>query len=180
SAALRERAQVPPLLFVPHMGGRHLPLFADMRGAFVGLTWQHGLADMQRAMVEATAFEYAGFLEAIRGTGLRPVEGGVLVVGAGASSEVFNQVKADVLGLAYRRHGVFEAAARGAALLAGHGAGVFTDLKQAAGRVTEAVNGVTLPGQSKHGLYQQRRQVYGRMLEALGPVFRDMARLPWM
>ncbi|SNS69721.1 xylulokinase [Pseudomonas japonica] len=177
SAALRELTRVPPLLFVPHMGGRHLPLSADMRGAFVGLTWQHGLADMQRAMVEATAFEYASFLEAMLGTGLRPVEGGVLVVGGGASSEVFNQVKADVLGLAYRRHGVFEAAARGAALLAGHGAGVFTDLNKAAGRVAGPVNGVTLPDKAKHGLYQQRREVYGRMLEALGPVFRDMARL---
>lgn len=180
SAALRELTQVPPLLFVPHMGGRHLPLFADMRGAFVGLTWQHGLADMQRAMVEATAFEYAGFLKAMLGTGLRPVEADVLVVGGGASSEVFNQIKADVLGLAYRRHGVFEAAARGAALLAGHGAGVFTDLNKAAGRMVGTVNGVTLPDKSRHGLYRQRREVYGKMLDALGPVFRDMARLAWM
>ena len=180
SAALRELTQVPPLLFVPHMGGRHLPLFADMRGAFVGLTWQHGLADMQRAMVEATAFEYASFLEAMLGTGLRPLDGGVLVVGGGASSAVFNQVKADVLGLAYRRHGVFEAAAQGAALLAGHGAGVFTDLRKAAGQVAGAVTGFTLPDQSRHVLYQQRREVYGRMLDALGPVFRDMARLASM
>lgn len=179
SAALRALTQVPPLLFVPHMGGRHLPLFAEMRGAFVGLTWQHGLADMQRAMVEATAFEYASFLKAMLGTGLSPVEASVLVVGGGASSEVFNQIKADVLGLAYRRHDVFEPAALGAALLAGHGAGVFTDLHNAAGRMA-AVNGVTLPDQSKYGLYQQRREVYGKMLDALGPVFQDMARLASM
>ncbi|MDF0732075.1 FGGY family carbohydrate kinase [Pseudomonas entomophila] len=180
SAALREPTPVPPLLFLPHMGGRHLPLAADLRGAFVGLTWQHGLADLQRAMVEATAYEYAGFLDAMRDTGLTPLEGGVLVVGGGASSEVFNQIKADVLGLPYRRHGAFEAAALGAALLAGQGAGVFDDLPEVACQVAGTVSGVSVPDARRHGLYRQRLVVQRQMVAALQPVFGEMAQLPWM
>lgn len=177
SAELRGQGEVPPLLFLPHMGGRHLPLAADQRGAFVGLSWQHGLGDLQRAMIEATAHEYAGFLDAMHGTGLQPDEGAVLVVGGGASSEASSQIKADVLGLPYRRHGVFEAAALGAALLAGHGAGVFGDLRQAAQQAVGAPGPVILPDPLRHAHYRQRRAVQGRLLAALEQTFAELAGL---
>lgn len=178
SAALREQEEVPPLLFLPHMGGRHLPLAAEQRGAFVGLSWRHGIGDLQRAMIEATAHEYAGFLAAMQGTGLPPHADAVLVVGGGASSEACCQIKADVLGLPYRRHGVFEAAALGAALLAGHGAGVFADLREAARQAAGAPGPVLLPDLQRHAGYLQRREVQGRLLAALEPIFADLARLP--
>lgn len=180
SAALREHGAVPPLLFAPHMGGRHLPLAADRRGAFVGLSWQHSLADLQRAVIEATAYEYAGFLDAMLATGVCSGEGAVLVVGGGAASEACSQIKADVLGLPYRRHGVFEAAALGAALLAGYGAGTFSDLREAALRAARAPGGRVRPDPARHGLYRQRRQVQARMLVALAPVFAELAQLPRM
>lgn len=178
SAALREHGAAPPLLFAPHMGGRHLPLAADRRGAFVGLSWQHSLADLQRAMIEATAYEYAGFLDAMATTGLRSGAGPVLVVGGGAASEACSQIKADVLGLPYRRHGVFEAAALGAALLAGYGAGVFSDLREAALHAAGTPGGVVQPDPARHALYRQRWQVQARMQAALAPVFAELAKLP--
>lgn len=178
SAALRNRVDSAPLLFVPHMGGRHMPAMPDMRGAFVGLTWQHTLTDLQRAMIEATAYEYAGFVERMRASGLKGAANGVVVVGGGAASDAFNQIKADVLGMPYLRHGAFEAAAVGAALLAGYGTGVFSDLRGAAKRPPGATPVVTTPDMRRHELYRGRRAVYERLLESLGSVFADMALLP--
>lgn len=178
SAAMRNRVDSAPLFFVPHMRGRHMPVMPDMRGAFVGLTWQHTLTDMQCAMIEATAYEYAGFVERMLASGFSGASNGVVVVGGGASSEIFNQIKADVLGMPYLRHGAFEAAAVGAALVAGHGSGVFSDLRGAATRPPGAAPTVTAPDMQRHDLHRSRRAVYEKLLESLGPVFTDIARLP--
>ncbi|MFG5864142.1 xylulokinase [Metapseudomonas sp. CR1201] len=178
TAALRNRRGAAPLLFVPHMGGRHIPVMPDMRGAFVGLGWHHTLADMQCAMVEATAYEYASFKECMVASGLKLSPRAVAVVGGGATSDVFNQIKADVLGLPYARSAVFEAAAVGAALLAGHGAGVFADLRDAAKPPPGAAPVLTRPDMRRHMRYREHRAAYERLLEALEPVFTDIARLP--
>ena len=97
-------AGTPPgadgLLFSPHLGGRICPASPEMRGAWVGVSWSHTQAHFARAILESIAFEYAYYLKILRDLlpGMHFVE--ARVVGGGARSVAWNQIKADVLGVA--------------------------------------------------------------------------------
>jgi xylulokinase len=75
-------------------------------------------------------------------TGLRYIDelfprlqsGEVCTTGGGSRSRFWNGIKADVLGLPYRRLGIRQFAFRGSALIAGFGLGIFGDLEPAARR----------------------------------------------
>src|SRR5690606_38680896 len=87
------------LYFSPHLNGRICPALPQMRGAWVGFTWAHTQAHFYRAILEGVAFEYAYYLRILRELlpGLALDE--ARVIGGGARSAVWNQIKADVLGV---------------------------------------------------------------------------------
>jgi xylulokinase len=171
SAPLSERNK---LLFLPHLGGRHAPFDASMAGAFVGLDWSHDRTDQYRAMLESIAYEYARFLRCMRDMKVAVDEGGVFSLGGGSNSALFSQIKADVLGVPYRKLPAAEYGVRGAALLAGQGAGVFADLQQTAIAWQKPVEAVTLPDASRHRFYAGMRKAYEQMLTSLKPVFDEL------
>jgi xylulokinase len=122
---------VPPgcqgLLFIPHLAGRVCPNQPELRGAWLGVAWTHGPEHLYRAMLESVAYEYAIYLEIARErSGVGPLRE-VRVVGGGARSDLWNQIKCDVLGVPYARLNRTEAAALGSALLAGFAVGVFRE-----------------------------------------------------
>jgi xylulokinase len=174
-APLSERNK---LLFLPHMGGRHAPFDASLAGAFVGLDWTHDRTDQYRAMMEAIAYEYAYFLQCMRDMKVEIDEGGVLSLGGGANSPLFNQIKADVLGMPFSRLPAAEYGVLGAALLVGQGADIFPDLKQTAIDWQRPVEAVTFPDASKHRFYAGMRNAYERMLTRLKPVFDELHSVP--
>lgn len=135
-------AAVPPgsegLVFVPHLGGRVCPNQPDLRGAWLGLTWSHGIPHLYRAVLESVAYEYAIYLSIARELVPETAFAEVRVVGGGARSAFWNQIKADVLQLSYVRLNRTEAAALGSAILAGYGVGVFSDFVEAVARFTKA------------------------------------------
>lgn len=131
-------SQVPAgsegILFIPHLGGRVCPNQPDLRGAWVGLQWAHGLGHLYRALLESVAYEYAIYLRIARALVPETTFAEVRVVGGGARSDLWNQLKADVLGVPYLQLNQTEAAALGSAVLAGFGVGVFSDFEEAVGR----------------------------------------------
>lgn len=106
------------LLMFPHFSGRVAPVAPAARGAVVGLTPGHGRRHVARAALESIAFEYRGYVDAVRrrvpGLTLRSVTG----VGGGSRSAVWNQIKADVLEVPYVPVRGVEAGTRGAATVA--------------------------------------------------------------
>ena len=90
-----------------------------MRGAWVGFSWGHTQAHFFRAILESIAFEYAYYLGILRELvpDLALVE--ARVIGGGARSDRWNQIKADVLGVPYQRLQRAEFATWGSALIAG-------------------------------------------------------------
>ncbi len=125
AAAGRSEAGARGLLFYPLVGG-HSRIGAG-RGAFLHLTLEHTYGDMARAIMEGTCFELRWALDEITAGGV-PVNSLTLVGGA-AASPLWPQIIADSTGLSLSLPTDRQAAARGAAIIAGVGAGLFPDME---------------------------------------------------
>ncbi len=114
------------LLFLPYLAGERWPLHDPAaRGAFVGLTLRHRRAHLVRAVLEAAAFALRHVAAPAVAAGLPFTE--LRVTGGTAASRLWNQVKADVLGVEVAVPRVAEASVAGAAVLAAVGAGLAVD-----------------------------------------------------
>jgi xylulokinase len=137
---MREALEAPPgaegLFFSPHLGGRICPADPARRGSWSGFSWGHGRAHFFRAVLESVAFEYAAYLAILDElvSGLEHTE--ARVVGGGARSPVFSQIKAEVLGVPYRRLPRDDIATWGVAMVAGHAVGLIPDISEAAARAS--------------------------------------------
>ncbi|MGN7703853.1 FGGY-family carbohydrate kinase [Cellulosimicrobium sp. ES-005] len=108
-------------------GGERAPFVKpSARGSFSGLTAGHSRDHMLRAVYEGVAYGIRDCLDSI------PTEvGTVRLAGGGASSPVWSQVFADVLGRRVVVPAGSEFGAKGAALVAGVGVGAWSTLDEA-------------------------------------------------
>ncbi len=155
-AALAE--QVAPgadgLFFSPHLGGRICPAAPQMRGAWVGFSWSHTQAHFFRAVLESIAYEYAWYLAILRETLPQLALHEARVLGGGARSSVWNQIKADVLGVPYQRLAAAEYGTWGAALIAGKAAGLWQDLAEVALQHAQPEGPALQPNAARHAAYR--------------------------
>ena len=124
--ALAKEASGSGVIMVPAFVGLGAPWWdAGARGALFGLTRDTGPAELARAALEAAAHQTADLLDATAADGLEPallrIDGGM------SANDWFAQTLADIAGLTVERPAVTETTAWGAAVLAGLGAGVFSD-----------------------------------------------------
>ena len=129
---LAEAEATPPgadgLLFLPYLEGERSPLWDERAtGALLNLRRDHGRGHLTRAVLEGVAFSVRHNLECACTVAKRTVSG-LRVSGGGALGAVWNQVKADVLGLPLQAVAEPETGALGAAMLAGIGIGWYADL----------------------------------------------------
>jgi xylulokinase len=159
------------LFFSPHLGGRICPSNSAMRGAWIGVSWSHTQAHFARAILESIAFEYAWYLNILKENlpDLKLSE--ARAVGGGARSQVWNQIKADVLYVPYQKLKGNEFGAWGAAMIAGKAVGLIDNLADHAEK-TAVVNGSSLlPSSSNHSLYQPLVKRYIEMESTLSHFF---------
>ena len=103
------------LMFFPGLTGERAPYWREYStGALIGLTPVHTEAHIIRALMEGTCFRIRKLLELMKENGLVP--DGVNLTGGGGQSEVWNQIRADVLGLEIVGLSEIEASALGAAM----------------------------------------------------------------
>jgi xylulokinase len=123
------------VIFLPALSGSMAPRWnEDMRGAFTGLAMNHDGRHLARAVLEGCAFALRDIVDRLEHLGL---SGEVRVVGGGARSRLWLEIKAGVLGRPVRPVLAEEATALGAALLAGTAAGTFANLDDAVARAVE-------------------------------------------
>ena len=162
------------LYFSPHLGGRICPASPEMRGAWVGFTWKHTEAHFFRAILESVAFEYAYYVRILSELIPELSMSEARVAGGGAKSTVWNQMKANVLGVPYRRLDREELGTWGAALVAGKAVGLFGDLAQAAAE-RAATRGAPIEVESEtHAVYAPLVERYIRLQERLEATFREL------
>ena len=160
------------LLMVPAMAGERTPTWdATARGAIVGLDLDVDAADLALAIYEGTALGLGDNFERLQGVlgDLSPVRS----VGGGSKSEVWSQIKADVLGVSVTVPRLGHGAAAGAAMLAGMATGLWPD--EASARALVAEEGRTFdPDPEMSGRYAERLGLYRELQGMLPPITRSL------
>ena len=154
------------LYFVPHFGGRVCPNNPLLRGAWVGLNWSHDKYGMYRSMLESIAYEYHIYLDIVKDAlpGVRFDE--VRVVGGGAKGELFNRIKADVLGVPYATLREADTGHLGNLLIAGYALGWHADFAAEADRLI-AVKERFAPDPGAGAAYAGPKRRYPVLLEKI-------------
>ncbi len=172
-------AQVEPgsdgLFFSPHLGGRICPASPEMRGAWIGVSWSHTQAHFFRALLESVAYEYAYYLRILRELlpSLELIQ--ARAAGGGARSPIWNQIKADVLGVPYQRLKGNEFGAWGAAMIAGKAAGVIENLAEHATKTVFSEGAPHSPDSQRHRVYEPLVEKYIQMQQMLAQFFTRVA-----
>ncbi|MBV8104479.1 MAG: hypothetical protein JO223_07630 [Hyphomicrobiales bacterium] len=133
-AARSDFARSAPI-FLPHLQGERAPLWdIAARASFSGLDGSMGAPELARSVLEGVAYSVRlllGALEASSGVTAARLSH----AGGGAQSDVWCQIRADVLGRPIDRVVNLDSGLVGAVMLAGLGTGVFPTLEEAAGRM---------------------------------------------
>lgn len=160
------------LLFHPYLNGELTP-YADplLRGSFTGVTAGHTKAHFSRAVLEGVAFSLLDCRRTLEELGI-PHEDEAVILGGGASSPLWRQILADMLGIPLRQMAVSDSSF-GSAMLAGVAAGVFPDFPTAVGRCGK-VESLTRPDPDTNRRYADLYPLYRQIHDALAPVYRQM------
>jgi len=157
------------LVFLPYFSGERSPIWnPDARGVFFGLTLSHRKADLIRAILEGGAYAVRDNMEALTEKGLRIGE--VTVAGGGAKSGTWRKIMADVLGAPLRLASTVETATLGAAILAGCGAGVYSDPRIASKELASSSE-AEKPRMEEHERYSSRFSLFKKVYACLVPCF---------
>jgi xylulokinase len=155
--------------FVPALAGAMTPVWRPhARGTLHGLAAGHTRAHVARAILEGLAFACRDVVDRLCELVL-PADR-VLLLGGGARSRVWAQIRADALGVPHEVAAVVDTCPVGAAMIAAVAAGVHRDLAAAAAVVPGPVAAST-PATSLDEPYER----YRRLVAQLAP----LATSPW-
>nr|HET6905287.1 FGGY family carbohydrate kinase [Ktedonobacteraceae bacterium] len=115
------------LIFLPYLadGERTNP---GLRGGFCGLSLRHGRSDLARAVFEGVAFAIREYVDIMAEAGASVRE--IHVSGGGARVQLWNQIKADVIGVPVVSVSS-DATSLGVAIVAATAVGAYSSLEQA-------------------------------------------------
>ncbi len=178
-AALAEK--VPPgsegLIAIGLFGGRSYPSDPAVRGMWLGHSWYHRKEHFYRALLESFAYEYGTVLAVMRENYPELAIDEVRVIGGGARSDLWNQIKADVLGVRYVRLTRDDYAMLGDILLAGSAVGVYADLPAEAAKL--AVKTRTFePRPDRTAHYAKYLEIYRGLFDRERGLFEALQAIP--
>ena len=174
---LKEAEAIPAgsegLQFLPYLSGERTPHPDPLaRGAFIGLTLRHGRAHMTRAVLEGVAFGLKDSFTLIQNAGLGEITQ-VHASGGGTKGALWRQILADVLEAELVTVNTTEGAAFGAALLAGVGAGAWSNVASAC-KACIKITEITQPDPAQMDAYRKSYVIYRELYPALRSSFARM------
>jgi len=161
-----------PIMILPHFFGSGTPSFdTQSKGAVVGLTFATTKTDFAKAIIEALTMELRLNLEILQ-------DGGVLIdelraIGGGAKSELWLQLKADIMGIPVAAPEVTEAAGMGAAVLGGVAAGIFSDPTEVIKKHLK-IKKVYQPNLDNKALFDERYAIYKKLYPTVKEINRQL------
>ena len=157
------------LIALPHLQGAMAPeANPKAKGVFYGITLKHTKAHFNRAVMEAIGFIVNRNIQTLERMGFDIQE--IRVLGGGSKSPVWNQIKADITGKPVCLTNTSDAACVGAAIVAGTGLGIFSDLEEAVDKMIVLTQRFE-PDPEAHKIYIKQFEKYIKLYEALCPVF---------
>ena len=178
-AALDSEAMgLPPgaeaLTFLPSLMGAMAPTWNEAaRGTFAGFTLAHTRGHFFRALLEGTAFAVRDITTQMQAAGIELRE--LRVVGGGAKSRLWNQIKADVTGLQVNVPEITETTALGAAFLALIGVGAYATLSEASEHIVKIRECID-PNPAAQPAYTEAYERYRQTYFTLLPVYEQAAK----
>ncbi len=153
------------ILVLPHFSGAATPYMDnDSKAAFVGVTLETDKIDIYKALMEGTAYEmllnfntmkiHTGDIEEIRATG------------GGATSDVWLQIKADILEREITALNCDEVGSAGTAAIAGSGLGIYKSIESVTGKMAP-VRKVFRPDKTKSSIYSENYKRYKNLYASL-------------
>ncbi len=159
------------ILVLPHFSGAANPYMDNgSKAAFVGLTLEHTGEDLYKALMEGVTYEIMTNIEHLESFGITPKR--LFATGGGATSDVWLQIKADILGRPITALAAKEVGACGTCMMVGTALGLYTDLAEA--RTHFVKEGKTfLPNPENANKYKQFYQAYKNIYDAVRPIVKE-------
>lgn len=153
------------ILVLPHFAGAATPYMDnDSKAAFVGVTLETTKFDLYKALMEGTSYEMllnfntmkaqTGEINEIRATG------------GGATSDVWLQIKADILNTEITALSCNEIGAAGSAALAGVSIGAFANLQETVNKMVK-VRKIFTPNPENYKTYSEYYKKYANLYNAI-------------
>jgi xylulokinase len=154
------------VFFLPHLSGSTCPVVdSASMGAFAGLRNIATKGHLLRAIIEGLNFQFRQIVGGL-GSALGVKADRVVAVGGPTRNRLWMQNKADVSGMPVEVPELDEAVPLGAAILAGIGAGLYRDEREAFDRVRRPGR-VYEPDPARRGLYDERYGLFEGLYPAL-------------
>jgi xylulokinase len=154
------------LFFLPYLAGERTPhMDPEAKGGFYGLTLRHERGHLVRSVMEGVVFALRQGLELMLELGV-PVER-IVASGGGTQHPLWLQLQADIFNRPICQTQTVEAAAVGAALLAGVGAGVYASASSACRQAVRWREGEIRPIPQNVANYQESYETFCRIYPAL-------------
>jgi len=172
---------VPPgsekLFSIGLLGGRGYPSDPAIRGMWINHSWDHKKEHFYRSLLESFAYEYGYSFKVMKETYPHLEIKEVLVIGGGSRSDLWNQMKSDVIGLPYVKLNRDDFALLGDVLIAGHAMGIYKDLRKIAKKFTVKTD-VFSPDEKNHSYYKNYVELYESIFNRVRDLFIDLNDIP--
>ncbi len=156
------------LLILPHFAGAATPYMdTGSKGAIIGLTTVTTVSEIYRACMEAVCYEMMLNMEKLKGSGIQFKM--LHATGGGARSEVWMQMKADVLNVPVVALETIDAGTVGSAMMTGIALGCYKDLNEAIDCMVH-VRKVYYPNAEMHAKYMEVYKRYRNLYTAVRPL----------
>jgi xylulokinase len=161
------------LFFIPHFRGRLYPFNPTIKGAWIGLDWRHTKAHMYRSILESIAYEYLYYKSVLGKLYPKLNFREARVIGEGASIDLWNQIKSEVLGIPYVRVPHSDVRPIGLMLIAEYGLRLIKDLKKAAEKVNDKKI-IVKPTRIQNYRYKRLAKKYFKLLTAVEYLYKEV------
>jgi xylulokinase len=165
-------SQAPPgaegLFFLPHLTGERTPYMdPNARAAFSGLTVRHSLQHLARAVMEGVVMALKQGLVLFEEMDVKVEQ--IVASGGGTRHRLWLQLMADIFNHPIHLTTAPEAAATGAAILAGAGTGICANTRQASQDFGHRAGEIIQPIPDNSLRYEKAFRVFCQLYPALNP-----------
>ncbi|MFV0431896.1 MAG: xylulokinase [Alphaproteobacteria bacterium] len=161
------------LFFLPYLSGERFGDYKNSRAQFFGLTAEHNMADLHRAVLEGVAFSVRRVLDEVDKDG-RPEA--IIAASGGAKNHLWLEIKASMYNVAYRVPQELECGIVGAAMLMATSTGAKNNVEDAAQSMVRFSEEI-MPSPQWVERYNRMMPIYERLYKHSQQFYHDLDKL---